>query len=177
MNDFATYEYVVAQRKEGKWRFRRIALIVFYVLFVIVWFAFGFLSHLFPLLALVPLTTWILVFFTWRYVNVEYEYSMTSGSVVFSNIYGNRSRKTVVEFKIKDCTLVAPLGESKERIAAFAPEKTINALSSSHTPDAYVALVNSDGKHIAVYFEATSKALKIFRFYNAPCTVVRDVRY
>lgn len=177
MNDFSTYEYSVMQKSTGKWKMRKAGLIAFYVLFVIVWFVFGFWSHLFPLLALIPFTTWALVFFTWRYVNVEYEYSMTSGTVTFSNVYGNRSRKSVAEFKIKDCTLIAPLSESKDKITAFSPEKIINALSSEDTPDAYVALADMGGKHIAVKFEATAKALKIFRFYNAPCTVLRDVRY
>lgn len=177
MDDFSTYEYTVAQKSTGKWRMRKLWLIALYMVFVVGWFIFGFWSHLFPLLALIPFTTWALVFLTWRYVNVEYEYSMTSGTIAFSNVYGNRSRKTKAEFKIKDCTLIAPLSESEEKLTAFAPEKVVYALSSDDTPDAYLALASVDGKHIAVKFEATAKALKIFRFYNAPCTVVREVRY
>ena len=177
MDDFSTYEYTVAQKSTGKWKLRKLGMIALYIVFILAWFVFGFWSHLFPLLALIPFTTWALVFLTWRYVNVEYEYSMTSGTITFSNVYGNRSRKTQAEFKIKDCTLIAPLAESESKLTAFAPEKVVNALSSDNTPDAYLMLANVEGKHVAVKFEATSKALKIFRFYNAPCTVVREVRY
>lgn len=179
MNEFSNYEYVVAQKNEGKWRVRRLGLVFLYIAFVIGWFVFGFISNLFPLMALIPVTLWILVFFTWRYVNVEYEYAVVSGIVTFSNIYGNKSRRTVKEFAIRDCSLIAPLSESADKIRAFAPECTINALSSAEAEDAYVALFAdaNSGKHIAVCFEATEKMLKICRFYNSSCTVVKSVKY
>ena len=67
--------------------------------------------------------------------------------------------------------------DSKGRIDSFAPEQTVCALSGEGTPDAYVALYSENGTKCAVYFEATAKALKIFRMYNAPATVTGKVRY
>ncbi|MBQ8207186.1 MAG: hypothetical protein IJZ89_00430 [Clostridia bacterium] len=177
MSEFSTYEYVVAQKIEGKWRLKKLGLLLLYVAFIVAWFIFGFVSHLFPLLALMPVTLWMLVFFTWRYIKVEYEYSMTSGDVMFSNIYGGRSRKTVIEFRLKDCSLIAPLSTHEHKARDYEPEIVYRAVSSEKAQDVYFALFEKDGKRCIVYFEATAKALKICRFYNAPATVMSEVRF
>ena len=176
MSEFSTYEYAVSEKKTVKLLLKKLCLLFIYFLFVVAWFIFGFVSKFFPLLALMPVTLWMLVFFTWRYVNVEYEYSMTSGDITFSKIYGNRQRKKVIEFKIKDCTLIAPFDKSEAKARDYSPEKVYYMLSDINAPSAYVALLEKDGKHIAVCFEATEKALKICRFYNAPATVIADVK-
>ena len=177
MSEFSTYEYVVEQKIEGKWKIKKLGMLLLYVAFIAAWFFFGFWSHLFPLLALMPITLWMLVFFTWRYVKVEYEYSMTSGDAVFSNIYGSRSRKKIVEFRLKDCSLIAPLETHGHKVRDFEPEKVYRALSSQKAQDAYFALFEKDGKRSVVYFEAMAKALKICRFYNAFATVMSKVRF
>ena len=64
MSDLFTYEYSVAQKIEGKWVFKKIGMIFLYIAFVIFWFVFGFVTKLFPVMALIPLTLWILVFIT-----------------------------------------------------------------------------------------------------------------
>lgn len=176
MSEFSTYEYVVSQKNEGVWKLKKLGLILLYVLFIVAWFVFGFVSHLFPLLALMPVTLWMLVFFTWRYVNVEYEYSMTSGDIVFSNIYGGRSRKKIVEFKLKDCSMIAPLSTHDFKARDYEPEVVYNAVSSQKANDIYFAAFEKDGKRCIVYFEATAKALKICKFYNAPATVMSNVK-
>lgn len=177
MNEFSIYEYVVSQKTEGKWRLKKIGMLLLYVAFIVAWFVFGFVSHLFPLLALMPVTLWMLVFFTWRYVKVEYEYSMTSGDVTVSNIYGGRSRKKVVEFRLKDCSLIAPLATHDFKARDYEPEITYTALSSEKAQDVYFALFEKDGKRCILYFEATAKALKICRFYNSSATVMSEVRF
>ena len=75
MNDlFTTYEFVVAQKAEGSFLRRRILFILMYALYVAVFLTVGIITRIgIPLVALVPVTTWILIFFTWRYVQVEYE--------------------------------------------------------------------------------------------------------
>ena len=93
MEEFQTYEYAVKQRIEGKWIAARIGLILLYILFVIGWILFGLKTGFVPLLCHIPLTLWMLVFFTWRYTSVEYEYSVTSGILTFSKIYSGRFRK------------------------------------------------------------------------------------
>ncbi|HOA85354.1 MAG TPA: hypothetical protein PKN17_04925, partial [Bacillota bacterium] len=71
MNEFTSYEFTVSQKYEGKYFWRRVALIAAYVFYVIAAFLIGaFARIIVPLLAFVPLSAWVLVFFTWRYVSV-----------------------------------------------------------------------------------------------------------
>ena len=178
VNEFNTYEYVVDQKLKGAKVLRKAGLILFYILFVIAWLIFGFATKMFPLLALCPVTLWMAIFFTWRYVQVEFEYSVVSGSVTFAAIYGNRSRKKLCEVKIKDCVTIAPANDKYTHlIDRFAPEKTIDCRSFDGAEDGYFLLSESDGKKIAVYFEATEKFLKICRFYNAAATTETKVRF
>ena len=140
MEASATYEYVVSQ-KGKKVAAKKAVFLVLYLVYVIAVFTVGAISKiLLPCLAFVPLSLWIIAFFTWRYTNVELEYSMTSGEVTVSNIYGGRSKKTVTKFKIKDCELIAPLNEeNRESLARFGAERSVSALSSPDAADAYFA--------------------------------------
>lgn len=183
MNEFSTYEFAVRQRIEGKWRLARVCLIAFYVLYVVSLLALGFTAKIIvPLLALIPVTTWILVFITWRFVSVEYEYSITSGELTFSKIFGGRSRRTYLTIRLRDAVRIAPLDNAahSERAAAYRPEHEFSAISSLRAPDIYYILFEheeKDGKKIKkrrsiFYFEATAKALQICRFYNPSATVI-----
>ena len=167
MNEFNTYEFVVAQKREGKVQLFRILAVVSYVLFFCVvapW-----------MVAVLPIFEWILIFFTWRYQSVEFEYSMTSGNITFSYIYGGRSRKTALETAIKRFQEVAPLDDAAlSRLEARDIQKEYRFISSDDAPDIYYALLEEDGELSVVLFEATQKALGILRFYN-PMTVVTKV--
>ena len=178
MEEFQTYEYTVRQRIEGKWVVARVLMITLYVLFVVGWLLFGILTGWVPLLALIPVTLWMLIFFTWRYVSVEYEYSITSGVLTFSKIYGGRSRKKVFEVALRDAVRIAPLGEAEEyqRGEAYKPEISFTGVSTMSAPDVYYMLFEHTEKkqkrRAVYYFEATQKALHICRYYNATATVV-----
>lgn len=178
MNEFNTYEYVVDQKLKGAQVLKKVGLILFYIIFVVAWLIFGFATKMFPLLALCPVTLWMAIFFTWRYVQAEFEYSAVSGSVTFAAIYGNRSRKKLCEIRIKDCVTIAPANEKYTHlIDRFAPEKTLDCRSCEDAEDGYFMLVESDGKKMVIYFEATEKFLKICRFYNAAATTETKVRF
>lgn len=180
-SDFtSTYEYTVEQKSEGKFRLMKIGFIILYVLYPIALLIAVSLLKVFQLFALVAVTEWMLVYFTWKYTKPEYEYSVTSGRVTFSVVYGKRSRKEKCSFTIKECLQIAPLTnrEYAERLELYAPEETFNALSSASSPDAYYAAFESaDGKRCAFCFEATEKMLKLCRNYNSSHTVITKVRY
>ena len=179
MNEFSTYEFVVAQKSEGKWRLARIGLVLLYVCFVLGAMLTGISLNVLPPLALVPVFTWMLVFFTWRYVSVEYEYSITSGELTFCKIYGNRTRHRVLKLELRSAVAIAPLdnGEYSAKASAWRPEREYSAISWTSAPDIYYILFEDKGKgkkgnqRAIFYFEATARALQICRFYNPSATV------
>ena len=180
-NDFtSTYEYTVEQKAEGKFRLMKIVFMSLYILYPVIFMAVLFIIQLFQLFALVAVTEWMLVYFTWKYTKPEYEYSVTSGRVTFSVIRGKRSRKEMVNFAIKDCLQIAPAtdGEWIAKLEAYDPELVFSAVSSVNSPDKYyAAFENAEGKRCVFYFEATEKMLKLCRNYNASHTVMTKVRY
>ncbi len=173
----STYEYVVSPKAQRSWRVRRVLMIVAYVVYTVGAFVLGSISGLLvPMLALVPLSTWIIVFFTWRYVSVEYEYSLTGGVMTLTYVYGGRSRKVAAEIRIKEASMIAPFdGEYIKRAEAYTPEETLDFTADLQHPDVYCLLYETEEERRGiVYFEATERALKILRYYN-PSTVVRRV--
>lgn len=171
MNDFERFEYVITPQKSKKNAMARFLLIVGYVFFIIGWLFFGLLTKIFvPLLALIPLSTWFLVFATWRYVNVEYEYVIESGTITFTKIYGGKSRKMILVFDIRDAERILPLGEAGTRRALddFDPMREYFFAKSEDAEDSFLALyTDEDDARLAISFTAEPRLLKLLRLYNA----------
>jgi hypothetical protein len=176
MEGFESYEYVIKPKRDAKNKMMRIGLVALYVAFVIAWLVFGFISGFIPLLALIPVTTWMLVFFTWRYVNVEYEYVAESGVITFSKVYDNRSRKKIAVFDIRSAEYIAPASESEtlRRVTDYDPKYEYSFVTYMDDPDAYTALyVNEDKERVAVSFIAHPRLKKTLKFYNSAASKIR----
>lgn len=173
MNDFNTYEYVVVEKAEGAQLVKKILGRCGLLFIVVAWVIFSFLTYPgFAVLALVLLGVEIYV---WKLFNVELEYSMTSGIMTFSRIYGGMRRKKVLDVFIKDMREIAPVtDDTMEHLRSIGVEKDYLFASSASADDMYYATFDCDGRLSVVYFEATEKTLKILRFYN-PATVVAEV--
>lgn len=166
----APFEYAVREAPSATLRLKKIALISAYVLWGVLFFAVGALTRLLvPVLALVPLSIWIFVFFTWRYTEVEYEYSFFSGTLTVARILGGRTRRTLLEVTIRDLAAVFPYtDENVQKAEQFGAETTWLAASGMDAPDLYVALWQDreTEKKCMLCFNANEKAIKIMRYYN-----------
>ena len=167
MADFEGYEIVVKPKKDYKNKLLRTGLKIMYVLFVLLCLTVAFLTGLVPLLALVPVFTWILIFYTWRYVNIEYEYYEESGVITFTKIYDNRARKKILTFAIRSAELIIPRAEAEERVVEYDPRREYDFTISTDDPEAYTALfVNDEGEKVALSFTVSERLKKSIRFYN-----------
>lgn len=169
MNDFENYEFVVRQKNEGAYKLKKILFVILYVTFTAGLFSVCVAVRLLaPCVAIVPLLLWILIFFTWRFTNVEHECVFESGIMRCSEIYGNRTRKVLFSAAIRDMHLIAP-EEEKYLLEAekYEISKVYRMTSSKDAEGAYFAIfTGEDQKTHAVYFEANDKVLKILQFYN-----------
>jgi hypothetical protein len=91
---------------------------------------------------------------------------------------GGRSRKKVLELRIKELRTIAPYdGDYIKQAEQYLPEKSFDFSSSMQSPDLYFSLFETeDGRRGILYFEATREALRILRYYNTS-TVIATVRY
>ena len=177
MDLFATYEYTVSPSGHGRAVMKKVLFIFGYILFaailvsvILIW-----LKAAIPLISVVPVILWLLIWLTWRYACLEYEYSFTSGIMTVSHIYGNKTRKTIQEITIKDMAVIKPLAEARDDIRSFGPETVLDKTSSQDAKNVYVALYkDKHEKKTELLFDASEQTLKILKFYN-PVTVVRPV--
>ncbi|MBQ8212959.1 MAG: hypothetical protein IJZ80_03030 [Clostridia bacterium] len=177
----APYEYTVAEKKTRTLCFKRAALVALYVLWVIGWLLAGVMIKLIvPLLAFIPISLWILVFFTWRLTQVEYEFSFFSGEMTVSRVLGSRSRRALCTVKMRDVELLIPCSAdgADVRIDRFAPHRVIYAASSEDSPALFAALFkDGNGTPTVLYFEPDEKARKIVRYYNATAISSAHVKF
>ena len=164
--ELADFEYTVAQKHEGKWRAYKWLMIAAYAAFAATYFIIA-ISIRFPqIVAVLPLFIWILVFFTYKYVNPEYRYKITEGHLHFYRVFGKK-QKEILKIRLIDATCIMPLEDAIENIKAADPKKTYSALPSRVCSDSYIILYkNEDNESVAFMFKVTSDALKSLRFYN-----------
>ena len=163
MNENLEFEYTVTKKVEGKYLLQRILMVIGYAVFAGVFFFGLFLAHLYPLMAFVILVEWIVIFFTWRYVSIEYRYETISGGIKFFTIYGGRTKKEILSLRIKDFDEIGRLNDS---IDTNSFDKKYSFISSEKCSDIYYATFFEDGKRCIVLFEAIDRSLKILKCYN-----------
>lgn len=109
------YEFKAEQKHEEKWLLLRILLIIASVLYTVGYLALIISTRIIPLGALIPLTLWILIFFTWRYANPDYEYTIASGVMSYYVRYGNKKKKKLkAQIRLSEAETITPLSQIKK---------------------------------------------------------------
>jgi len=166
----APYEYAVAEAKSNKLLMKKLLFLAAYILYGAVVLIVGVIVKLIlPILCFIPLSIWIIVFLTWRFTQLEYEYSFFSGKLTVSKILGGRSRKKLCEVHLRDLAAVFPYEDANvSRAEAFNAEKTVFAASGMNAENLYIALWTDpdSGKRTILLFEPNEKAIKIIKYYN-----------
>ncbi len=176
MNESAPFEYVVAEKPEGK-RKLIVALVRIGVITVFAGLVFLFLGfQLYPL-AILPLSFLGVFMYFWKLSNREFEYAFVSGVMTCSCIYGGMKRKKMLEVVIKDMREIAPVEENTiDHLRQIGVEKDYRLVSTSYADDMYYAVFDYDGKLCVLYFEATKRALEILYYYNHSTKVTKVAR-
>lgn len=165
----APYEYVVAEAKNKAYKTKKTLVILGYIVYVVVFMAIFASINPF-MMALVAITWYILFLMTWKYTQIEYEYSFFSGELTVNRILGGRIRKNIKKIRIQNFSAIFPANEANQsKIEAFAAENTIFAASAKDAANLWVALWDDaeSGKRMALYFEPDEKSIKIMKYYNA----------
>ena len=178
-------EYAAAKAVEGKYKQQRMLMILLYVGVAIgvIGLLVG-ISKLIPSLgmialfsvALAPLAVWMMVFFTWGKVNIEYKYVIDHSEFTLFTVYGGKKEVETFKCKVKEFSRIAPLNdEYKGELEAFKADATVEAIPSMSAYDLYFALhTDENGKKTAVLFQVTNYTLKAFKYYNKEALVMTE---
>lgn len=160
--------YGVAKKKEGKYSLFRILMLCAYALFVIGFAGFFIAMNILPIIAIVPVLTYILVLATWRFVSIEYEYYILDGEFRMLKLYGSKSMRELCRVRVSAMKTIAPYsGEYKVAADEVKIQNRIESVSSMDAPDVYYAIFEDGGEECVVFFEVIEKTLKALKYYNS----------
>ena len=165
------YEHIVKQKVEGNLLYKKICLILAYIII--------FTMPLFLILTLCPVFLWvpfilviatitvIAILMTWKYTSVEFEYSIVGDTISFVSIYGKKSRKGKLSVAIKDFSEIGKYTDAAEKhLEEVVIDRDYLFISHLMAEHLYYGLFDDDGDKCIVYFEATDKALSLIKKYN-----------
>jgi hypothetical protein len=177
-NNTQTYEKVVNASNSSKEKLKRITAVILYSVFFAVWMIFALNNHdiLVPVLVAGVLCTVMLVLISWKYLIVEYEYSIWYGSFELAKIYSKKKRKNIVSAELCDLLLVAPATEEYiSRAEHMDIDKRHLALSSANSENMWLLVTGGkDMPRNLVFFEADERMLAILRQAN-PSVFVKKI--
>ncbi len=169
--------YGVKKKPKGKYGLARALVITAYVLFALGYAGVLMYFNILPVIALTPVLTWILVFFTWRYVSIEYEYYIMDGEFKLLKVYGSKNMRVLCRTRVSAMKLIAPYrDEYKAEVDKIPVSHRVEGVSSMSASDIYCAVFEDDGEEYAVLFEVTEKTLKVLRYYNQNVIMSKTAR-
>lgn len=98
-------------------------------------------------------------YLVWAYTSVEYEYSFLNGELSVDKIIGQRKRKSIANYDIKEAEIVAPfVSDAVVRASGNAIIKDYSTRTNNN--DVYAMIINNSNGKFKVVFEPNEKVLE-----------------
>ena len=169
-NEFTSFvNYMVTKKVEGKYKLDRVLMVIGYILVGLAYaLVFTVAIKLPALLTFTPLLIWFMVYSTWMYVNIEYEYTIVGGVIRGMEVYGMRKYRELFNVRVSQFTSIAPYSTNREIADSDEIVRRYYCVSSMSGPDVWFGVyINEAGEQCAVYFEVVKKTLKCLKYYNS----------
>ncbi len=161
-------EYIVNRKKSAFDIFKAVSILIL----TLVVLYFSLILYAVPMLSTFALLIDAgIIYLGWLFIssiNIEFEYSVTNGTVDIDKIINKRKRKRVLSFKVSEAEIIAPVNVN-EHASIFNSEfsKVIDASSRSKFEDAYFAVIATDAGRTKVLFNPPAKMVDAFKV-NSP---------
>ena len=170
MSSTHIYEKIV-KVKNAKQKAKLISAILLYMLYLLIWIFIGIFNPAQSLLifACGILSCLLIIFTTWKYFFVEFEYSFCQNILTVSKIYGKRKRKLLFETDTQKLALATPATDANiEKAERLNPKKRIIAVSNEYAENIWALVTGVENEpRILLFIEADDRALSILKS-NAP---------
>ena len=159
------HEYACARKSEGKWLIFKLLLILLYVAYTIGYLYAIIATRFFSLGALIPVTLWILVYFTWRYASPDYKYTIEAGMLRLFVSYGKKTHEKL-KIHLKDAVAITPKEEIYAALSKTKVKKAYDVTPSKSEKDVYAIAFKEETKVYILYIKVTRDTLKALYYYN-----------
>ena len=169
-------EYVYEKQSKGKVKLQRTLMICLYVVFVLAYFLFCYISRIIPLFAMAPIFLYILYLFTWRLVKYDCYWEFRSGELTAGTVRVGKTKKRVpvVKLRVKEALAIGPLNS----ISDLGEAKKIYDFSESPTSDKRIYVIfEKDGVRSALLIEATAKLGKLLAAFSKNADSVKGLQF
>lgn len=175
-NEFTSFiNYMVTKKVEGRYKLDRTLMILGYVAVGLIYaLLFTVAIKLPALLTFTPILIWFIVYSTWLYVNIEYEYTIVGGVMRGMEVFGMRKFREIFSVRISSMEIIAPYsGEYRISADDASVKNRYYCVSSMSSPDVWFGRYkNESGEECVVFFEVVDKTLRCLRFYNSDAVKV-----
>ena len=166
-----SYDYTVDKKSQGSYKVKRTLMIMAYVLYCLAFLVVIIWTRIIPLGALIPLTLYIIYLCTWRYVSLEYKYTVESGLFTLYTVYGGKKQKKMCEVRLKEAKRILPVCDFKDEIEAFGAVHVYDGRASKEVSDDYAILYYENEEPAVIYIDAPEQSVKVLHYYNPDNTV------
>ena len=153
-------EYVYDRKNEGKLKLAKTLAKCGYALFALTVFAVLCANNLFWYVALLPIFTWMLVYFTWGLINYDFYYEFKHGVMEFGRVRSTKNgRRRIPKLTVfvKDASLAKQYAQGEEAEV----EVVYDYSESQSSENRIIMYFEKDGKKCAVIFEGTARVAKL----------------
>ena len=185
MSNSQTYEKIIKVKNTQRQLAKKITAIMCYILFFAIWItaALKNTGSLVPILTAGILTTAMLILITWKYLQLEYEYSFWYGRLGIAKIFGKKNqnilvhaatscdkkkRKAIIDTDIKKLIIIAPATEEYiAKAESYGIEAKVIAVSSERADNVWLAVTGGEDEcRVLVFVEADERCLNILKHTN-----------
>lgn len=169
--NYAEYSYAV--KSEGKIKLQRWLMIILYIAFVGAFFGVCLATKLFQLFATAPIFTWMLVFFTWRYVSYDCYFVFQSGMLELGNARGGKGgtkKYPKLKIHVKEASFAGPLSGNEDLMNGT---KVYDFSESQSSDKRVIILFEKDSEKCCAIFEGTAKIAKLLSSF---CPNAKDIK-
>lgn len=98
-------------------------------------------------------------YMVWSYTSIEYEYSFLNGELSVDKIMGQRKRKSVADYDIKEAEVIAPV--MSEQIIQASKNAVVKDYSSRNKHgNVYAMIINNANGKTMVLFEPNERVIE-----------------
>jgi len=172
LNNYVEY---LTEQKGGAGLLLRRVLIVLLVTALLVagTVVFTYVVTIPQMMIAVFLICFVIMWYLWKFTQIEYEYVIASGIIEVDRIFGKNSRRKMCEFPLSQVQTIAPHNaKNAHLIQSSGAAKTYFAASSMKSDNLYFVIF-SDGKagKGVLYIDIPEKCLSILKYYNKGAVV------